>query len=100
MVKYKIIDFTADEIFSKINFWTQKGIYITYDLIDQIENGYADDVAEGILKEHTFTIRVEDSKNGYKIIYEMGAVNTIEEAYKGVLSFLEHKFKKELKKGF
>lgn len=66
--------------------WVQRGFEITYIIIDQIENGYTDEVADGTMQKYTYTFSVcEGIEN--EIFYH--SVDSLSEGYQMVVDWLK-----------
>jgi len=78
------------DLAKKIIYWAGRGLEISYDIINQIDNGHQKDVDSGYVPLHTFTVYVF-SKQQEEYIYMVTHDDPIE-ALKDGVAFCEHKF--------
>lgn len=76
------------EIFNKVDKWAQKGLYIEYYIIDQVENGYEKEVEKGEINPFTYTITVLDAKKDVEI-FKKGMYDKLAVGMKEAFQFLE-----------
>lgn len=69
----------------KFYHWINKGYLIYYDVIDQISNGYKDEVIAGNMPRYTFTFQIE--KEG--VIIWVKSVDTLEDGISSSIRYLE-----------
>lgn len=79
------------DLATKIIYWAGRGLEVSYDIINQIENGHQKDVQSGHSPLHTFTAYVF-SKEQEEYIYMISHDDPIE-ALKDGVAYCEDKFK-------
>lgn len=73
------------ELLLVINEWVQKGYAITYDIINQFENGYGDDVLAGNMPNFTYTFYIHEMEEELWLY----SVDTLEEGFSLALKWLK-----------
>ncbi|MDY8021226.1 hypothetical protein [Paenibacillus polymyxa] len=79
------------DLAKKIIYWAGRGLQISYDIINQIDNGHRKDVESGYMPLHTFTVYVF-SKEQEDYIYMVSHDDPIEALQDGVV-YCEDRFK-------
>ncbi|PLS19078.1 hypothetical protein CVD28_01340 [Bacillus sp. M6-12] len=74
-------------LFKEIENWSRKGIAIEYAIIDQIENGYAEQVNKGHMPPVTYTVYVNRMSDGETLYAE--SFDEIEEALVAGVKYAE-----------
>lgn len=74
------------ELLIAINEWVQKGYAITYDIVNQFENGYGDDVLAGNMPNFTYTFYIHEMEEELWLY----SVDTLEEGFSLVLKWLKN----------
>lgn len=75
-------------ILEEVNTWVQNGFEVTYYIVDQVKNGYQENVINGEMPNFTYTFTVH--KN-YEEIFLL-SVNSLEEGYSKALKFLKKNY--------
>lgn len=75
-------------VLTEVHDWVQKGFEITYYIVNQVENGYQENVINGEMPNFTYTFTVH--KN-YEEIFLL-SVNSLEEGYSKTLKFLKKNY--------
>ena len=73
--------------------WVQVGFAIIYEVVDQIENGYGDSVADGTMPKYTYTFSIYENRE--EIWYY--SVDSLEQGYEMAIKWLK-KNRKQIKK--
>ncbi|MCP1185060.1 hypothetical protein [Paenibacillus sp. 1781tsa1] len=81
----------SQDLAKKVIYWASKGYEITYDIVNQIDNGNQRDVESARAPLHTFTVYVF-SKEQEDYIYMISHDDPIE-ALKDGIAYCEDKFK-------
>jgi hypothetical protein len=76
-------------LFQKIEEWANKGISIEYIVINQIENGYAEQVDKGHMPLITYTVYVNRQSDGETLYTE--SFDHIEEALTAGINYAKTK---------
>lgn len=76
-------------LFQKIEEWANKGISIEYVVINQIENGYGEQVKKGIMPLVTYTVYVNRQSDGETLYAE--SFDHIEEALTAGVEYADKK---------
>lgn len=72
------------DLLTVINEWVQKGYAITYDIINQVENGYGEEVQEGNMPNFTYTFYIHEMEEELWLY----SVDTLEEGFSLVAKWL------------
>lgn len=75
-------------VLTEVHDWVQKGFEITYYIVNQVENGYKEDVINGEMPNFTYTFMVHKD---YEEIFLL-SVNYLEEGYSKALKFLKKNY--------
>lgn len=75
-----------NNLLKEIDCWVQKGYDITYDILDQIENGYKKDVELGITPRYTYTFYI--NLYGTPDFIWSQSVDNLEEGFSEMLKWL------------
>ncbi|MBX0320126.1 hypothetical protein [Shouchella clausii] len=88
-------------IFEIIDRWTERGILIEYQIIDQLANGdpiITDKIVEGKHPVFTYTVTATDNETGDHI-YAVAGFIKLEEAITSVVDYMEKQEHKYTLKG-
>ncbi|MGG0667753.1 hypothetical protein ABE073_04405 [Lederbergia citrisecunda] len=71
---------------SIVNDWVQRGFAITYDIVNQVENGYLEEVLAGNMPNFTYTFYIHEMEEELFL----HSVDTLEEGFSLVLQWFKN----------
>lgn len=74
------------DLLKEVNEWVQKGYEISYDIVNQYENGYADEVKAGTMPNFTYTFYIHEIQE--ELWYY--SVDTIADGFLKALEWLKN----------
>lgn len=72
------------DLLKTIDDWVQKGFEVTYDIVNQFENGYGNEVISGNMPKFTYTFYIYENEEDLWL----HSVDTLEEGYTLSLKWL------------
>lgn len=73
------------DLFKSVNEWIQQGFEISYDIVNQYENGYEEEVQAGVMPNFTYTFYIHETEEELWL----HSVDTLEEGFTLALKWLQ-----------